>query len=104
MKKAIAITALALAAPLAQAEYTPMDKAMCTQVSRLAGRIMIARQNNVPRASLMASMADPEVQAVARNWVERAYAQPRYTLKKHKIDAVRDFMNGAYMGCFDALG
>lgn len=89
-----------LFATAAYAEDSPAD--ICEKWAELAGKLMEFRQMGGSMAEIIgkSGMADD---SIYRQMVIKAYKTPRFGSEGYRREAVQDFANEIYLGCFEVM-
>lgn len=71
----------------------------CKELSKLSGRVMMARQNGVPVATLMNAPIDKDIRELFKSIILKAYETPRYDTIRMRQRAINDYHNIWYVAC-----
>jgi hypothetical protein len=93
-------TRLAVAISLAFMMSVPVaaESLSCEEISKLARKVMTARQENVPMVLMMQSHDGSET---ARKMILAAYKESRFNSPRMQQNSITDFENDWYMKCYE---
>ena len=70
---------------------------VCSEFSSFAETVMTSRQNNVPMQVIMGTTENE----LLRSIIADAYSQPRWSVPENRQNAIHEFRDKWYLGCYE---